>query len=412
MKPRTVLIDSVLWSCEANLVNCSKIYRYLLENGHHITNNPSNADFIIINSCGVVKGVVERFLELYHNYQSLKKEHGKIIIFGCLVKIDKELVNSLDAIAIGLDESESYKLDELFYTKIKFDSINPYCDDETKLILSSEKAQFDFYKDMPLNIFKSLLSLSTRFRLNYNHLIKNVTYQDRIFISIAVGCLGDCNYCVIKKAKGRIKSRKIIDIISDIKKYNTTPMIVHLVADDCGCYGYDIGTNLFELLYTIHQEFPNVSIDLNNINPNWLEDSPKEYIKLFGDININFVKIPIQSGSDNILKNMNRKYDVNKINSIISLIKNVSPKTIIMTHFIIGYPGENTIDFIKSIFSTRYFDYPLPFKYSKNKGTMSSTLPNQKSELIISTRYAFFLLYLNIFLLFKLFTSSYTKDNS
>jgi MiaB/RimO family radical SAM methylthiotransferase len=404
-----ILIDSGLWSCEANLVSCSRIYRYLIENGHEITYDASQADFIIINSCGVVKGVVDRCLHLFHTYTSLKKKEAIIIMFGCLVKIDRELLAPLDLLLIGPDESN--KLDEYFFTKFKFETIAPYCDDETKLTLISEKSQFDFYETIPFGVSKLLSRLSTRFRLNYNQIIKSVTYQNRIFISIAQGCLGNCSYCVIKKAKGKIKSRKIIDILSDIKQDNNTSKTVHLVADDCGCYGYDIGTNLFELLYKIQKEFPELSIDLNNLNPNWLEDSPKEYVKLFRDININFVKIPFQSGSDKIIKNMNRNYNVKKVQRIISRIKKVSPKTLIMTHFIIGYPGEDTIDFIKSISASKYFDYPLPFKYSKNKGTISSTLPNQKSELIISIRYTIFLLYLNIYLLIKLFTSSNPKNN-
>jgi len=107
-----VFIDSALWECSSNLVSCSMIYRYLIENGHEVTNDASKANFIIINSCGSVKNMVDYSMNLYQNHYSLKKKNAIIIMFGCLVEIDKELFDSFDLYPISFDESS--KLDEFF----------------------------------------------------------------------------------------------------------------------------------------------------------------------------------------------------------------------------------------------------------------------------------------------------------
>jgi tRNA A37 methylthiotransferase MiaB len=74
------------------------------------------------------------------------------------------------------------------------------------------------------------------------------------------------------------------------------------------------------------------------------------------------------------------------------------------THFIVGFPGESTLDFLKTVAAVRHFDYPIPFKYSSNKGAASSRLPQQKSNVVISLRYALLMAVINIVIFSKLIT--------
>jgi tRNA A37 methylthiotransferase MiaB len=399
-----ILIDSGLWSCETNLVSCSRIYRYLIENGHGITFDASQADFIIINTCGVVKGIVDRCLTLFYTYSSLKKKEATIIMFGCLVKIDRELFSSLDVLLIGPDEG--HRLDEYFSTKSTFETITPYCDDNTKQLLFHEQKPFRFVENAFFFVPKILLPLSKNVRHNYQRYLKNVTQTDRVFIEISRGCVGDCSYCTIKKAKGKLLSRKTEEIISDIRRVNDPSKNIFLVADDCGCFGIDFGGNIFNLLYEINKEFSNQKIDLNNLNPQWIEKQSNEYITLFQKVPIDLVKIPIQSGSNKIIKKMNRHYEINTVLRTIDNIKNSAPNIFIYTQCIVGYPGENTIDFLKTLIAARHFDYAIPFRYSKNKGTVSASLPKQKLKWITFSRYIFFIFFINFVITIKLFTHS------
>jgi tRNA A37 methylthiotransferase MiaB len=400
-KSYKILIDSGLWSCEANLVSCSRIYRYLIENGHELTYDASQADFILINSCGVVKGVIDHCLNLFRTYSSLKKKDATIIMFGCLVKINRDMLTSLDLIPIGPDESN--KLDEIFFTTRAFETFSPCCSDETKTLLFHNQKPYSGIEHAPFLFSKPFLFFSKNMRDNYRKYIKNTTQSDRIYVEIGRGCVGDCNYCSIKKAKGNVHSREIDDIISDIKAFNHSSKNIFLVADDCGCYGMDSGKNFIDLMYEINKVNPDRHIDLNNLNPQWITRQEKEYITLFQKIPIDLVKIPIQSGSDKIIKKMNRHYSIKDVLKTIDVIKTKAPGTFIYTHFIIGYPGENTIDFIKTLGALRHFDYALPFQYSKNKGTVSETLPQQKSKMITSLRYFLFFLFLNFVIMIKLF---------
>jgi tRNA A37 methylthiotransferase MiaB len=207
---------------------------------------------------------------------------------------------------------------------------------------------------------------------------------------------------MIKKARGNIRSRKIEDILSDIEKLYDPSKNLFLVADDCGSYGLDIKTNLFDLLYAIKKKFPDVTVDLNYINPYWLERYPDEYVRLFKYVKINLASIPVQSGSNRIIKNMNRRYDINKVVEVVKRIKKVSPQTITYSHFLIAFPGENTIDFLKTLYCTKYFDLPMGLTYSEHKDSASSKLSNHKSSLMTTLRYVVFLLFINLILLYSL----------
>jgi tRNA A37 methylthiotransferase MiaB len=209
---------------------------------------------------------------------------------------------------------------------------------------------------------------------------------------------------MIKKARGNVKSRKISDIISDIDKLYETNKNLFLVADDCSCYGLDIKTNLFELLYEINKKYPNISIDLDTINPYWLEKYPKKYIKLFKDLKIDHVVIPLQSGSNKVLKNMNRNYNIKEVIKIIDKIKKVSPDSFIYTHFIIGYPGENIINFLKSLIYALHFEFPIFLKYSENEDLISKSISYNKSRYLIETKYILSQFFNNFLILYKFLT--------
>ena len=406
MKSYKVYIDSTAWICEANLVSTSRIYRYMLQNNHKIVKNPSVADFIIINSCGLTKMRRDLSIKFYENFHSQKRENASIIMFGCLIKIDKEKIESLDLIQIDLNEGN--KFDEIFYNKIKYNDIKPYCDDRTKQELLQGIRLFHFTKIIPFIFTGLIYPFSKKIRLNYQKMINSFTYHNKIFIEIATGCTGNCSYCMIKKARGNIHSRQIKHIIRDIEKLYDPTKNLFLVADDNGSYGLDIKTNLFNLLYEIKKRFPDLSIDLNYINPYWLERYPNEYIKLFTDININLASIPVQSGSNKVLKKMKRKYDINKVNEVVNKIKKASPKTITYSHFLIAFPGENTMDFLKTLYSTKHFDLPIALIYSEHKNSASSSLGNHKSKFTIAIRYTLFVLFINLIISYKLLT--YPKD--
>jgi ribosomal protein S12 methylthiotransferase len=354
------------------------IHRYLLENGHRITEQAQDADFIIINTCGTLDRNRDESIALYEKYLTAKKPDTKIILFGCLIKIDGERLRNLNASLVGFTDGKI--LDEFFSQTKKYDQMTPYCDKQTRNLLCNSAGHLDFSAHHNFIVSRLFLPFSKKMKSNYNRFIQGLDHSDKILVEVSKGCLGNCHYCPIKKAKGTLKSRPPEEILSDIRQMAGSSTNLFLVADDCSCYGLDIDTNIFELIHDIRDEFPGLSIQMNYISPNQLIKNEKLYTELVSTSQISYVTIPLQSGSQKILTAMNRFYDPKKAISIIEGIKNLSPETIIEGHFIVGYPGETILDFIKTLLISLYFDYPLSFPYSDTKGVISYTLPHKKSK--------------------------------
>jgi tRNA A37 methylthiotransferase MiaB len=212
-------------------------------------------------------------------------------------------------------------------------------------------------------------------------------------VEIGSGCVGNCRYCIIKKAKGKPVSRKPEDILNDIAKIYSPGKQLDLVADDCGCYGIDLGTSLPELLLTINDKHPDISMDITYLSPWWLTKQKEEYIRIFKELNINSINISMQSGSDKVLAGMNRNYTVQEILGIIEKLKSISPQTGFWTHIMVGFPGEVWSDFWKTLVMATHFYAVHAFAYSPRRGTESAALKNNNGKFTITLRYGIALIF-------------------
>lgn len=388
-----VYLDVIRPGCLPNLVGCSRIYQFLTTNGHTLTSDPRSADFIIISTCGFNNVSQEESLNLFRRHQAEKNETTRIIIYGCLVHINPGSIPSSDAILIGLHDTEI--LDTLFYRTVRFQDVAPFCLDELKEQFTDDSRSY-LWRVGPFILTNILTLFSTQIKKRRDGILKAIARKQRDFVQIGQGCIGKCSYCVIKKARGSLYSRPLEDILHDITCIASPDHSLFLVADDCGSYGLDIGTNLFELLYAIKKRHQNLPLDINYLNPQWLIASPEEYIQLFSDVEIKSVIIPIQSGSQRVIKRMNRSYDVQETLSVINRIRQVSPDTVLYGHFILGFPGETFRDYLKSLFAVRYFDYPVAFMYSDTDGAESANLPHKIPSPIIVLRWALFFAVINV----------------
>ena len=369
-----VLLDSSNWICLSNFINCSRLYNYFTKNGHIITTDPSEADYIIINACGAVVGLENYSFRLYNQYYSQKKKSAKVIMFGCLAKIREEILKEMDLIAIELFDSE--KLDKIFLRKFKFADFKYYSNEDTKNKLLKNK-KIDRSNDVLSILFPiTFYSISKKFRSKIIGTVKD----SRGLIQISFGCIGNCSYCIIKKAKGKARSVKMEEILSNIEDLRKTTKNLVIVSEDCGCYGVDTKSTFTELLNKIQARFPDINIYLSFIDPLWLQKNPDEYLKLFKEVKIKAVMISLQSGSNKIIKRMNRHYDVNQILKIVKQIKKISPDTLLYSQGIIGFPGETTVDFLKTIFAFLHYDFTFFNMYSDIKGTESYLLDGKKSS--------------------------------
>jgi|GEM_PF-970802 tRNA A37 methylthiotransferase MiaB len=401
-------IDSTNWKCPQNLIICSRLHRFVLANGHDISHDPKTSDYIILSSCGGVNLDIKKTLNILQCYTDIKDSHTVIIVFGCLPDIDHEALRNLDVISIGFGEIQ--KLDSLFYQNVHFRDIDRYCEDsyKEKIIDSSQTLDEDQTESLKTKVSRfhpfffsiPLIVLSSKAKQRYNQIHDRFILND--FVEISKGCTNNCNYCSIKKAKGSLESRNIPDIINDIKRVYSPSKALSLVADDCGCYGVDRRLSIIHLLDAIHEKFPEVRLRLNYLDPMYLTKYRQDFLRVFQTMHIASVTIPLQTGSQKILAKMNRHYDIGEALATCKKIKEISPSTIIVAHFIIGHPGETWRDYWRSLAASRFFDNPIPLSYSRNKNTVSATMANQISKHIRSFRYAIFILFLNVVVLFRI----------
>ena len=334
--------------CKVNTYE-SNVMSDILKNNNYVE-TINNADVAIINTCTVTNTADNKSLKTIRH--ALKENPNAIILVcGCLSQNKVDLVNEIDGVNIIIGN--------IFKTKI-IEYIERF---------KKEKKQIIDIHDINNTIFETM-SLN-----NFN--------KTRAFVKIQDGCNNFCTYCVIPYTRGNVRSKPKEEVIDEIKKliHNGHKEIV-LTGIHTGNYGsefdnYDFA-NLLEDLVKIDglERLRISSIEITELN--------NRVLKVIEDnsILVDHMHIPLQSGSDEVLKRMNRKYDKNYFINKINKIRTIRPNISITTDVIVGFPGETeeefleTIDTIKKVRFTKLHIFP----YSKRDKTKAATLPNQVDQ--------------------------------
>ena len=170
-------------------------------------------------------------------------------------------------------------------------------------------------------------------------------------IPISQGCLGNCSYCLVKKARGDLKSFTPEDIVKDVKSaLSEGAREIWLTSQDCGCYGLDIGTNLPDLMRRVSALDGEYMIRAGMMNPNHALVFLEELIEAYKHPRVyKFLHIPVQSGDDKVLKDMNRFYTVKEFKKVVNEFRKEIPEITISTDIIAGFPTEDDDSFQRSI---------------------------------------------------------------
>ncbi len=172
--------------------------------------------------------------------------------------------------------------------------------------------------------------------------------SEKLIVPISQGCLGSCSFCGTRFARGKLQSYHIKDIIAEINKYNFERL--DLTSQDNGCYGFDIGTNLVELLKKVLKVDKDFIVRVGMMNPQHALKLADGLIELYNDKRVlKFINIPLQSGSDKVLKEMNRQYTVAQFKEIVTKFREAFPGISVCTDIIVGYPTETEEDFKETL---------------------------------------------------------------
>jgi MiaB-like tRNA modifying enzyme len=196
-------------------------------------------------------------------------------------------------------------------------------------------------------------------------------------VEIASGCLSECSFCQTKLAKGTLRSYRIGNIINQVKSdLSTGSHEIWLTSTDNGCYGKDIGTNLVELLERIDEIEGDFKVRVGMMNPMYLKDMIKDLIDIYSNSDkiYKFIHIPVQSGSEKVLRKMKRGHTAKTFKDIVKQLRERIPDMTIATDIITGYPEETDEDFeltLKMIKETEP-DIVNSSRFSPRPGTLAS----------------------------------------
>lgn len=359
--------------CPRRGIDSQKIYNYLEANGWSFREDYQEANLIVISTCAFVKNREDRSLRAIDFYRKNSRDHSKIVVAGCLSKINPDTVAQYDDMDF-LSPRELDKLDKIIDAEIKFEEIP-----DPNHIFS-----FPFSPVLSKKTGIKKQRLNTRLDSDYKK-------ESRFTVRLARGCLGNCSYCAIKFAAGRLDSKPLPKIIEEFKKgLHQGYHFFTFVAGDTGCYGIDIDTTIVDLLSEIFRIDGTYRIILKEFNAQWLIKYHRRLESLLKDNEekVDYIIIPVQSASDKILQSMKRPYEIEKVKACLRSIVEKIPELKITTHIMAGFPGETEEDFQKSIDFIEEFKFPFVdiYGYEDRPGTSASRLKGKVPQDVIDQR--------------------------
>ena len=343
----------ITFGCKVNQYESNMMEENMLSSNFFYEENKDLADIIIVNTCSVTNVADKKCLKMIRRIRR-ENPDNLLVVAGCSSQNNQEVYKKLD-IDILIGNKDKSRIADIIKEYIK-----------------TEKRYVKFYNERDLEFEDMQIN-------DYNH--------NRAFIKIEDGCDNFCSYCIIPYVRGSVRSKDFSKVISEAKNladHNHKEIVLtgihtgHYLNND-----HDL-TDLINELSKIDNilRIRISSIEITELNDKFL--SMLEENKKVCD----HLHIPLQAGSDEILKRMNRKYDLKYYEDKINRIRSIRPDISITTDIIVGFPYETddlfeyTLEFAKKINFSKIHVFP----YSKREGTPAAIMPNQVDDKIKKMR--------------------------
>ena len=345
------------YGCQGNLADSEKIAGMLEMMGFEETNNELEATCVLFNTCAIRENAEERVFGELGRLQKYKKQNPDMLIgiCGCMPQEEK-IITAL---------KEKFPQVDIVFGTHNISSLPEYLYDrmiESKRSIEVLSIEGDIYEDLPVKR----------------------DHPKKAWVNIMYGCDEFCTYCIVPYTRGKERSRRPEAIIEEVKQLAKDGYIeVTLLGQNVNAYGKDFK----DLNYT----FANLLEDLHKTDikriryttshPRDLDDATIDAMALGGNI-MPHLHLPVQSGSDTVLKKMNRKYTKEEYMDKINKLKTKIPNISLTTDIIVAFPGESEEDFQKTIELVKEVGYAgaYTFIYSPREGTPASKYPNPLTE--------------------------------
>jgi len=326
------------YGCALNRGDSAIMATVLSERGHEITDNLNEAEVVIINTCAVRLETEERMKQ---RIRELRRTGKRLVVAGCLAGALPATVSALAPEASMLGPQAVERIAEVVESP------------ERQVILEGTKAV-----KVPR------------------------MFEGKIFIvPIADGCAGECSFCITKLARRKLRSYPMREIVEAVKEAVAKGAVeVELTAQDTAAYGLDLGgkVRLPDLVEKVAEIEGNFMVRVGMMTP---EQAMSIVDGLVEALNMEkvykFVHLPVQSGSDKVLKLMNRKYTIDEYKRLVKELRSKVPGLSVATDIIVGHPGEDEEDFQQTLdlMKELRFERIHLAMYSIRPNTVSAGLP-------------------------------------
>jgi ribosomal protein S12 methylthiotransferase len=331
----------------------------LLRDGWSSVDSPEEADAVVVNTCGFIASAKEESVDTILAMAELKKTNPqmKLIVAGCLTQRYKsQLVKGLPEVDLFIGTDEFSRIGELLANRPAQGSI------------FAKRTNYLYNEDMP----------------RVNTLAAHSAY-----VKVAEGCQHNCAFCIIPAIRGRLRSRPVHSVVKEVMNLvDSGVQEINLIAQDLAAYGRDLKeTDLLELLKSLVKIEGLKWIRLLYVYPENISDEFLEFFAAQEKI-VKYLDIPVQHGSNAVLKRMNRDVTREEIISTVKKLRSKVPSVAIRTSVMVGFPGETEAEFndLKALVEELEFEHLGCFTYSQEEGTVAGRMPDQIDDAIKERR--------------------------
>ena len=347
--------------CKVNQYETNAMEQQFIKNNYEIVENTQKADIYVINTCTVTNMAERKSRQMLRRVKEINPS-AVLVVCGCYAQVAKNELEKIPEIDIILGINEKNEIVQI---------VEKYMEEMAEQDKRSQEAEIEDVSKQ-----KKFLDFG------------DVTYteKNRAVVKVQDGCNMFCSYCIIPYARGRIRSRKIESVVSEIEKIAKEDIKeVVITGIHVASYGKDFDNEntskkirLIDLLEAINKIDGIDRIRLSSLEPTIVDEEFATRLSKLDKICDHF-HLSLQSGCDETLKRMNRKYTTQIYRDAVATLRRYYPEASFTTDVIVGFPGETDEEFAKTYEFLKEIDfYRLHvFKYSPRRGTVAEKMPNQ-----------------------------------
>ncbi len=352
----------ITMGCKVNQYDSQSMREALVRNGYAIVDETQAADLYLINTCTVTNTADQKARQAIRK-AIRQNPNADVLVTGCYAESDRKAIEQIPGVTIVFGNRE--KAD--FHTYI--DKLH------SKTQLQIQPVQHD----------------AVREHARFSNGVSNAGKRTRALIKVQDGCSAFCTYCIIPFVRGRMTSRPLSDIVDEVQRIADSGIKeIVITGVHLGAYGQDTGRDkdIADILENIHEIDGIERIRFSSIEPMYFPEILSERMSVLPKCMPHF-HIPIQSGSDKVLRDMRRRYTTAQFAHLVKNLRSRFTDDVgITTDIMVGFPGETDVDFKESLkFIEKIgFSQLHVFRYSPRKGTPAATYPNQVPTEVSTSR--------------------------